>query len=119
MYLTLSGSLMPCDNLPVRFRLPGKSGIKQREYFLMIFLCNNTPTGSRNLSVFGNGMRGIWVIYIEVTLLFHSPNRLSLITISTAYSAIIFFSLLCSAIIWYRRTGILNSRKKYCGSTRE
>jgi hypothetical protein len=89
-YLTLPGSLMPCDNLPVRFIFPGKSGIKQREYFLIISLCNNTPMGSRNLKCFGKGIRGIWVTYTEMTLRFHKPNRLSLMIISTLYFAMIY-----------------------------
>ena len=119
IYLTLSGSFRPWDNLPERFRLPGKSGIKQREYFLMICRCKYTPNGSMNFRYFGKGMRGIWVTYTVMTFLFHSPNRLSLIMISTAYSAMILPNLWCSTIMWYRSAGILNNRERYWGKNLE
>ena len=48
---------------------------------------------SMNCTAFGNGIRGICNTYTEVILVFHNPNRLSLISISISCSFHDFFYL--------------------------
>ena len=62
---------------PVRFIRPGRSGIKQREYFLIKKLWNIIPIHSRNFSFSGNGITGRCVTY--TAFYFPAPEAESII----------------------------------------